>query len=157
MSSSQSLSPSTSKNRNKRRHSQTDYRRRHTSSELMSAHEMGAQSGGWNDWAMFIVSETKRFAVDIQTNETQMTNLRESISDLKVTLRGLELIVTQIASNEQAIQQLTERVYSLETFKTKAIAVSSTVWAALGLAITIMAIFLAQPVDPVPTETSAPT
>ena len=131
-----SLSPS--RNHHKR------VRSRNTDPILSTMDEMETQQGGWNDWAMFIVSETKRFAVDIQKNEDQMLILRESISDLKVTLKGLELIVTRIAENEEEIQKNIVRLSSLERFKSRAIAVSSTVWAILGVAITIMAVFLSR-------------
>jgi SMC interacting uncharacterized protein involved in chromosome segregation len=93
---------------------------------------------------MFIVSETKRFAVDIEKNEEHMNQLQVSISELKVTLKGLEVLVHRISTNEKAIQEQGETVSQLESFKSKATAISGTVWAVLGLAITIMAIFLAK-------------
>lgn len=111
---------------------------------MEQSHTQSHMGGGWNDWAMFIVSETKRFAVEIERNEGQMITLRESIADLKITLKGLEVLVTRISKNENDIEEHKTKIEGLLSFKAKATAVSGTVWAVLGIAITILSVFLSQ-------------
>ena len=91
---------------------------------------------------MFIVSESERFSKALEANDGHMRELQETVNDLKVNLKGLEIVLQQIANLRKDFQTSESDLSALKHFKTRAVAISSTVWAVLSVALVIMGVFL---------------
>ncbi len=78
----------------------------------------------------------------VEANDGHMRELQETVNDLKVNLKGLEIVLQQIANLRKDFQTSESDLSALKHFKTRAVAISSTVWAVLSVALVIMGVFL---------------
>lgn len=115
-----------------------DKRRRRKRSKSLEA----VRGGDWGQWAMFIVAETKRFAMELEKNDEMMYNVQTSLSELRVSLGELNVFRQRLHTLESGCESNNKSIDDLKEFKTRAMTASGVAWALVLVAVTVVGIVL---------------